>query len=357
MRPFAQFAIALLVIALHFTLPNHAYAQDYTWSVTSGGSWADGTNWGMTAGNFPNSSGSRAFFSSTGNTSAKTVTLDAPITVRRLEFLASQTGSVTIAPGTGGSLTLDSTITGQPTLDVFTGSGNHAISANISLVGPTMHKWNVGANTTLTISGNISGTQGLISQDVGTLLLNGTNTYSGATSVTAGTLGGSGSIASAVTVALGSRIAAGTAVATPTFTLGNGLALNGTDRVTLFSTGTASRLNVTAGAVGLTGASLELVLGSGVTVASMRASGPHSYTIIDAANNQLTGTFATNNFAALGFAASEWTINYNSAAGNAVLNFTPVPEPATVLVIAAIGLIACYAVRRRLAVRTSAVVP
>ena len=77
------------------------------------------------------------------------ITLDAPITLRRFVINSNQTGSITLAPGTGGSLTLDSTITGQPTLDVEAGS--HTISANLSLVGPTAHKWNIAAQQTLTV--------------------------------------------------------------------------------------------------------------------------------------------------------------------------------------------------------------
>ena len=188
---------------------------------------------------------------------------------------------------------------------------------------------------TLTVSGNISGTQGLNKLLAGTLLLNGTNTYTGATTVSAGALGGSGSIASAVTVAVGATIAAGTAAATPTLTLGNGLTLNGKNQVTLFSISSASRLDVTTGAVSLNNALLELVLGPGVTVAAYRAAGPQSFTIIDAANGQLNGTFTSTDFTSAGFLASEWSLTYDTTTGNANLNFTPnftpVPEPALVL--------------------------
>ncbi len=336
------------IIALAASLLNSGlcHAQTYTWSVTTGGSWTNGTNWDSLPADYPNGSGVRAVFSSLGNGSAKTVTLDAAITLRRLIFSADQTGSVTIAPGTGGSLTLSSSITGQPTLDVLAGSGNHTIAANVSIAGTIAHKWNVDANQTLTVSGNITGTQGLTKLQAGTLLLNGTNTYAGATTVSAGTLGGRGSIASTVTVAAGATIAAGTAAATPTLSLGNGLTLNGKNQVTLFSIGSASKLDVISGAVNLNNAALELVLGPGVTVAGLRAAGPQSYTIIDAANGQLNGTFATTDFTTAGFAASEWNVSYDAPTGNATLNFTPVPEPALVLGLGAVALLAGRVVRR-----------
>jgi hypothetical protein len=117
------------------------------------------------------------------------------------------------------------------------------------------------------------------------------------------------------------------------------------------SASTASRLIAPAGTVALTGGSLELALGSGVTVAGMRATGPQSYTIIDAANSQLSGTFSTTNFTNAGFAASEWTVAYNPGTGNASLNFTPVPEPATVLGLAAAMLLTVRLIWNRFARR------
>jgi len=329
-------------------------AQTYTWSATTAGSWTNGTNWGSTPTDYPNASGVRAVFSSTGNGSAKTVTLDTAVTLRRLMFTGDQTGSVTIAPGTGGSLTLDSSVTGQPTLDVLAGSGNHTIAANVSLTGPVVNKWDIIANQTLTVSGNISGAQGLNTIQGGTLLLNGTNTYAGATTISAGTLGGSGSIASAVTVATGATISAGTSAAANSLTLGNGLTLNGQNVVTLFSNNSVSQLVVSSGQVALTGSSLELVLGPGVTLANFRAGGARSFTIIDAANGQLNGTFSTTNFTDAGFQASEWSVSYNNATGNVTLGFAPVPEPSLVLGLCAAALVAGWAIRRRFAVRPRA---
>jgi autotransporter-associated beta strand protein len=323
------------------------HAQTYTWTATTGGSWTNGTDWGSTPADFPNNAGVRAVFSSVGNGSAKTVTLDAAVTLRRLMFNSDQTGSVTVAPGTGGSLTLDSTGTGQPTLDVQAGSGNHTIAANMSLVGSDVHKWNIDANQTLTVTGNIGGTQGLTKLLPGTLLLNGANTFAGPTTVSAGTLGGSGSIASNVTVAAGATITAGTSPAAYSLTLGGDLALNGKYLVTLFSPSSASQLILPSGTASLTGGTLQLALGPGVTVADFRAAGPRSFSIIDAPNGQLSGAFSTADFTTAGFSASEWTIGYSPASGNVTLGFAPVPEPGAVLGVAAAGLLAAWGVRWR----------
>ena len=189
----------LFFVALLICSANRSWAQNYTWSVAAGGSWANGLNWGGTPGDFPNSATSRATFSGSANASPTTVTLDTAITLRRLIFNANQTGSVTIAPGTGGSLTFDDPETGQPSLNLIAGSGNHTIAANVTIQGPRVHRWNIAANQTLTVTGNISGTQGITLLGGGTLLLNGSNTYTGPTLVTGGTLGGSGSLASSVT--------------------------------------------------------------------------------------------------------------------------------------------------------------
>jgi autotransporter-associated beta strand protein len=325
------------VIALLLLPSNRCLGQDYTWSAATGGSWTNGTNWGSTPTDFPNSAGSRATFSSVGNTSAKTVTLDAAITLRRLNFNAEQTGEVTLAPGVGGSLSLTTAGGGQPSLVIEAGSGNHSITANMSLVGPDAHKWVFGTGQTLTVTGNIGGAQGLSLLGPGITLLNGTNNYTGPTLVALGTLGGSGTLASHVTIvavaAPGATITAGTSAAAPVMTLQNGLALNGRYLVTLFDNNTLSRLNVTGSTASLDSitSSLEIALGSGVTVESFRAAGARSFTIIDAGSNQLSGTFSATNFTNAGFANSEWSVTYDSSTGNATLNFTPVPEPTAIL--------------------------
>ena len=347
MRPLARPLVPVFVAVLLSLTSQPSYAQNYTWSATTGGSWTDGTNWGSTPGDYPSTSGNRAFLSSAGNGSDKFITLDTAITLRRLVFNSNQTGSVTIAPGTGGSLTLDSIETGQPTLDLQPGTGNHTIAADLTLVGPIAHKWNIAADQTLIVSGSIAGTQGLTKLQAGTLLLNGTNTYTGPTLVSAGALGGHGSIASPVTLAAGTTISAGTSSSMPALTLNNGLSLSGRYLATLYSASVASELVLPSGVASIGGGSLELGLAPGLTVADMRAAGPRSFTIIDASGGQLSGTFTSTDFTTAGFFASEWAITYDTVNGNVILSFTPVPEPATVLGIAGAGLISACLIRRR----------
>lgn len=70
---------------------------------------------------------------------------------------------------------------------------------------------------TITLSGILSGTNGLTKQGLGALNLNGTSSYSGLTTVAQGTLQGSGTLAGPVTVQSGATLSAGTTGGTGTF--------------------------------------------------------------------------------------------------------------------------------------------
>jgi autotransporter-associated beta strand protein len=83
--------------------------------------------------------------------------------------------------------------------------GSLAGAGNVTLGTATLTTGN--GNTSTTFSGAISGTGGLTKSGAGTLLLTGTSSYTGATTVNAGTLSVNGSIAnSAVTVNAGGTI-------------------------------------------------------------------------------------------------------------------------------------------------------
>ena len=78
-------------------------------------------------------------------------------------------------------MTLTNTV-GQPTtISVNTASGDHTLAADLTIAGPAARSWSIGANRTFTISGSVSGTQGMLVSGGGTVLFNGTNTYTGST--------------------------------------------------------------------------------------------------------------------------------------------------------------------------------
>jgi autotransporter-associated beta strand protein len=100
---------------------------------------------------------------------------------------ASNTAGYTLASGSAGSLTLNNSSTAA---QIIVTGGSSGIAANVTLAGSLTVAPTTG--TTLTISGNIGesspGTGSLLLDDAGTLILSGSNTYTGGTTVARGTL-------------------------------------------------------------------------------------------------------------------------------------------------------------------------
>jgi len=154
-------------------------------SSGSGGSWNAAGAWNL--GNKPQNPGDVAIFG--GSLAAPaTVTLDGPQKVGDL-ILAnsnSSTTGYTLAPGTGGTLTLDNS---GAIAYVTVMSGSHTITAPLTLADNL--DASVAAGSSLTLAGGIgesSPGMSLTEDGGGLLILGGTNTYSGGTTVNAGTL-------------------------------------------------------------------------------------------------------------------------------------------------------------------------
>jgi|GEM_PF-1590113 len=148
----------LLSASLLLLLPAHAGSG--TWANSAGGSWAVPTSWsfGLTAGGV----GANAGFSTVNLNNDATVTLDGARTVGNLGFAdTSPSHNWFVTTGIGGSLTLDVT-TGMPMITV--------------------------SNQTTTIAVSIAGGKGFSKNGPGTLVLSGSNTYSGGTVVNGGIL-------------------------------------------------------------------------------------------------------------------------------------------------------------------------
>jgi autotransporter-associated beta strand protein len=166
-----------------FSVPVPAALPNGTWINTGSGDWGTSTNWAN--GVIPQNAGDTASFSDlSGRTAASTVSLNTTWSVGTLTFSSSY--SYTLAPGTAGVLTMDN---GASTANITDYSGAHTISAPVVLNSNTTVTV-VTYGDSVTISGNVSGTGGLTVDNPGdgVVLLSGTNTYGGGTTVLAGNL-------------------------------------------------------------------------------------------------------------------------------------------------------------------------
>ena len=154
------------------------------WSGASGTSWTSPANWltGITPG-----SGSNVWFNSLSTANLATV-LNANFTVGTIT-LTTPTGPVSI-DGSGGLHTL--TISNGVNMSLA--NQNLTITAPVSL--GTSQTWTVTNGITLSANGGVSGNAGLTVSGGGTVVLVGTNTYPGATTIGSGalTISGAGNL-------------------------------------------------------------------------------------------------------------------------------------------------------------------
>ena len=137
-----------------------------TWTNTLGGLWDTAGDW--VASTIADGSGVTADFSQLDITADTTVSLSSPRNIGNLIFADTNTNSA-------AGWVLD----------------NNAISANtLTLAGttPTVTVSNLAAGKSVTISAEVDGTAGLAKAGAGTLVLSGTNNFTGTTTVSGGTL-------------------------------------------------------------------------------------------------------------------------------------------------------------------------
>ncbi len=156
---------------------NDAVVAEWTNSTTDN-LWTTPGNWN--GGIVPNGNGAVATFGLLATPGG--VALNGSKTVGSIIF--NNAPSYIVAGGAGQTITLNNGL-GVPSISVL--SGGHRINAPIVLA----QNANLvpGALTTLTLAGNITGSgTGLTVTDTGTVVLSGNNSYSGPTTIAAGTL-------------------------------------------------------------------------------------------------------------------------------------------------------------------------
>jgi autotransporter-associated beta strand protein len=156
-----------------------------TWTKTTSGtaSWTTAGNWA--GSQVPTTTGDTALFGTYLSGGTATVTLDGSHTLSGLTF-NNTAASYAITTGTGGNLTLVAT-SGAVTL--ANSGGSHSIGASVAL-GSNLNV-TTAAGSKLAISGPVTQDTAGTSLNLGgsgTLVLSGSDSYSGGTTVTGGTL-------------------------------------------------------------------------------------------------------------------------------------------------------------------------
>jgi autotransporter-associated beta strand protein len=295
---------ALIVLPI---LTSNTWAATWT-QIASGnasGTWGTSSNW--TPATVPNATDAVADFSTLDLTVNSTITVSAPVTVGSMIFgdinpsndwtvsgsaitLATSSGTPTITGKNGRTVTLSTPLAGTQGL---TKNGNWALSTATSLSGG-LSNTSVGGN--LTLSAN--------------------NTYTGATTVSVGTLQVSG--------------AAGALSGTTGLTVnGNAQLING-DSTTANNNGVNNRINSAATlTLGGTGGAGTFTMGVGTT-------GTNAQTLTSLAVNAGANTINNN----AGTTAAQSTLTFSGAAGsvytratnglvNLVSGFTPATQSVT----------------------------
>lgn len=228
---------SIVSLSLHTTVT----AADGVWTNPAGGPWATAGNWN--GGTIADGGSALADFSTLDIAANATVTLDGARTIGRLRFADATTASNdwTLAPGTGGALTLDGTT--KPEIAV-----NSRVS-NISL--------------------ELAGGKGFTKTGAGTLSLSGGNTFTGTLQVAAGTL----KAASATALGAGGAGNETIVASGATFDV-NGSALTATEIITIAGSGVDG-----AGALVNTGAGQQNALNKVVLSGNASAGGNNRFDI------------------------------------------------------------------------------
>lgn len=162
-----------LLLAAANQAQTSAFGNAVVWSGGGTGAWSDGYDW---SGGIPPATNQYAFFG-LGSTNQLNTLVDAGRAVRGVMIYEPpgliSLGGQTLALGDGG-------------VDMQWSTQDAMFSNNVSL--SAAQTWAVGDGRRLAVQGNIAGTGPLTKTGWGKLILTGTNSWAGGTTITAGTL-------------------------------------------------------------------------------------------------------------------------------------------------------------------------
>ena len=244
-----------------------AQAATGTWTSTSTGLWSATGDW--SGGIVADGSGYTANFNTLNLTTDVTVRLDSDRTLSNLIF-----GDTNLTTAAGWLL-----------------NNNGDLTNNLILAGttPTLTVNALGTGKTATINAIIQGTSGMTKAGAGTLVLSGNNTYSGNTTISAGTLQLSASIAA---------IPFGTGAGNVSIAAASFLDINGKNTTLNGLSGSGTLTSSAAGAVTLTGGANDQtstfggVIQNGAGTLALVKTGTGTLTL--SGNNTFTGGVTIN---------------------------------------------------------------